>query len=97
MSGYKGFKQAPLLIGRNLKIKYPAIGLLFILSFYFTWSATSRLEGSVFNSYCYYYHYDFVQVYHGLLVGCFGLNGPLRQHFSLYRAVSQREGERKEK
>ena len=31
-----------------------------------------------------------------LLVGCFGLNGPLRQYFSLYRAVSQREGERKE-
>ena len=31
------------------------------------------------------------------LVGWFGLNGPLRQYFSLYRAVSQREGERKEK
>ena len=31
------------------------------------------------------------------LVGCFGLNGPLRQYFSLYRAVSQREGERREK
>ena len=26
--------------------------------------------------------------------GWFGLNGPLRQYFSLYRAVSQREGER---
>ena len=25
---------------------------------------------------------------------CFGFNGPLRQYFSLYRAVSQREGER---
>ena len=25
------------------------------------------------------------------LVGCFWLNGPLRQYFSLYRAVSQRE------
>ena len=25
---------------------------------------------------------------------CFVLNGPLRQYFSLYRAVSQREGER---
>ena len=33
----------------------------------------------------------------GWLVGCFGLNGPLRQYFSLYRAVSQREGEREEK
>ena len=31
-----------------------------------------------------------------LLVGCFGFNGPLRQYFSLYRAVSQREGERGE-
>ena len=29
-----------------------------------------------------------------ILVGCFGFNGPLRQYFSLYRAVSQREGER---
>ena len=27
------------------------------------------------------------------LVGCFGFNGPLRQYLSLYRAVSQREGE----
>ena len=27
------------------------------------------------------------------MVGCFGFNGPLRQYFSLYRAVSQREGE----
>ena len=31
------------------------------------------------------------------LVGCFGFNDPLRQYFSLYRAVSQREGERAEK
>ena len=31
------------------------------------------------------------------LVGCFGLNDPLREYFSLYRAVSQREGERREK
>ena len=31
------------------------------------------------------------------LVGWFGFNGPLRQFFSLYRALSQREGERKEK
>ena len=27
----------------------------------------------------------------------FGFNGPLRQYFSLYRAVSQRQGERGEK
>ena len=32
-----------------------------------------------------------------MLVGCFGFNGPLRQYFSLYRAISQREGEREEK
>ena len=31
------------------------------------------------------------------LVGCFGFNGPLRQYFTLYRAVSQREGERRKK
>ena len=31
------------------------------------------------------------------LVGCFGFNGPLRQYFSLSRAISQREGERGEK
>ena len=31
------------------------------------------------------------------LVGCFGFNGPLRHYFSLYRAVSQREGERGKK
>ena len=30
------------------------------------------------------------------LVGCFGFKGPLRQYFSLYRAVSQREGKREE-
>ena len=33
----------------------------------------------------------------GWLVGCFGFSGPLRQYFSLYQAVSQREGERGEK
>ena len=31
------------------------------------------------------------------LVGCLGLNDPFRQYFSLYRAVSQREGERGER
>ena len=31
------------------------------------------------------------------LVGFFVLNGPLRQYFNLYRAVSQRRGDRKEK
>ena len=38
-----------------------------------------------------------LRVLGGWLVGCFGFNGPLRQYFSLYRAVSQREGERGEK
>ena len=37
------------------------------------------------------------QAIYGWLVGWFGFNGPLRQYFSLYRAVSQREGERGEK
>ena len=32
--------------------------------------------------------------YVGWLVGCFGFNSSLRQYFSQYRAVSQREGER---
>ena len=32
----------------------------------------------------------------GWLVSCFRFNGPLRQYFSLYWAVSQREGERAE-
>ena len=53
-----------------------------------------------FNYFC-----IFLMVYYGLFVCCFflgrvgggGLNGPLRQYFSLYRAVPQREGERKEK
>ena len=31
----------------------------------------------------------------GWLDGCFKLIGPLRQYFSLHRAVSQREGEEK--
>ena len=31
------------------------------------------------------------------LVGCLGFNSPLRQYFSLYQAVSQREGETGEK
>ena len=31
------------------------------------------------------------------LVGWFGFNGPLRQYFSLYRAVFQREGKQERK
>ena len=37
------------------------------------------------------------RAYFGWLVGCFGFNGPLRQYFSLYRAVSHREAERGER
>ena len=33
----------------------------------------------------------------GWLVGCFRFNGPLRQYFSLYRAVYQRGRKRREK
>ena len=39
----------------------------------------------------------FLPLFGRRLVGCFGFNGPLRQYFSLYRAVSQREGERGER
>ena len=38
-----------------------------------------------------------IETLDGWLVGCFGFNGPFRQYFSLYRAVSQREGEKGEK
>ena len=31
----------------------------------------------------------------GWLVGCFGFNGPLRQYFSLYMAVSQKRGRKR--
>ena len=41
------------------------------------------------------YVLNFVHVV-GWLVGCFGFNGPFRLYFSLYRAVSQREGDRGE-
>ena len=30
------------------------------------------------------------------LIVCFGLNGPLRQYFSLYRTLSHKDGERNE-
>ena len=33
----------------------------------------------------------------GWMIGCIWFNGPFKQYFSLYRAVSQREGERGEK
>ena len=33
----------------------------------------------------------------GWLVGCIGFNGPLRQYFSLYRAVSPERGRKERK
>ena len=38
-----------------------------------------------------------LSLFQSWLVDCFGFNGPLRQYFSLYRAVSQREEDRGEK
>ena len=43
-------------------------------------------------SICHYFFFCF-----WLLVGCSGFNGPLRQYFSLYRAVFQREGKTAER
>ena len=48
---------------------------------------TSEMRVRIIHELCLYFW----------LLGCFGFNGPLRQYFSLYRAVSQREGEREEK
>ena len=39
----------------------------------------------------------YLDFYNVLQVGWFGFNGPLRQYFGLYQAVSQREGESGEK
>ena len=58
-----------------------------------------------FNFLCFHVKFDSSELLNafncswlvGWLVGCFGLNGPFRQYFSLYRAVFQREGEREEK
>ena len=50
------------------------------------------------SSVCHFFSFSFhCALYDCLLVGWLGFNGPLRQYFSLYRAVSHREGERKEK
>ena len=62
----------------------------------------SSSEGAVYNFYLVEVYYTTLRVTRvnekdfGWLVGCFGFNGPLRQYFSLYRAVSQdREKEEK--
>ena len=48
---------------------------------------------------CFPFAFKFLYLYTevGWLVGCFGFNGPLRQYFSLYWVVSQREGKREER
>ena len=50
----------------------------------------------IYRGYCFVLILE--NIYHrrgfGWLVGWFGYNGPSRQYFSLYRAVSQKEGER---
>ena len=61
--------------------------------------ACSRCVRGLFG--LFYSHLSFLSSFSaagaGWLVGCFGCNCPLRQYFSLYRAVSQREGERRER
>ena len=66
---------------------------------YFFYSAGFCTYGdmSLFTNCMEYFHLIFEQIVWVRLVGCFTLNGPLRQCFSLYQAVSQKEGERKEK
>ena len=53
-------------------------------------------QGSVFYVWSFSCN-DSISLAVSWLVGCFVFDGPLRQYFSLYRAVSQNEGERKEK
>ena len=57
----------------------------------------SRCGGGCLDIFSLVYHFSFPSPSLGWLVGCFGLNDPLRQYFSLYRVVSQRERERQEK
>ena len=75
-----GDKQVEIIEAFNSTSKYPD-DLLNIDNLYFSLN--------FINSHTYKY-------ISWILVGCFGFNGPLRQYFSLYRAVSQREGERGE-
>ena len=46
---------------------------------------------------CCHYGLIYRKQINGWLVGCFWFNGRLRQYFSIYRDVSQREGERGKK
>ena len=56
-----------------------------------------RLLDVFLDCYTIYPYYDNLMHFRIWFVGCFGFNGPLRQYFSLYRAVFHREGERGEK
>ena len=61
----------------------------------------SRCGWGLFGHFSLFYHFSFLSpslwdtARYSWLTGWFGFNGPLRQYFSLYRAVSQREGEEK--
>ena len=58
----------------------------------------SRVQGSIPGLATYFrFSFRFFKKGSCQLVVCFGFNGPLRQYFSLYRAFSQREGERGER
>ena len=52
-----------------------------------------RTGGVGLDSFTLIYHFTPLppSLWVGWLVGCFKFNGPLRQYFSLYRAVSQRD------
>ena len=63
-----------------------------------TCKARVQVGGNVRSMKSYFVHIALLTVKKtGWLVDCFGLNSLLGQYFSLYRAISQREGEKGEK
>ena len=69
---------------------------IFSLSYHFSFLSPSLWETARYRlKYCLKGPLSQKQSIIGWLVG-FGRNGPLRQYFSLYRDVSQREGDRGE-
>ena len=83
---YKGPTNPSYLIELILTVRYKP--LKEVWHWYETWEHKSS---------CTLLKYLSAEVFVGWLVGCLGFNGPLRQYFSLYQAVSQREEEREEK
>ena len=73
------------------------VGILTIMSRKTSILGLSDPEKRWIPSYHYTYHHFKFHAEPSWLVGCFGFNSPLRQYFSLYRAVSQKEGEREER